>query len=551
MTNSCRSWLGEIELQAKANSSQVDELVINHFAVDAEGFPYVETNLVPRFYGLPHNTAWKRVYDRQFKDNDEFLPEFSIRQDIQHRFFKDKQHIRFTLVPGSIVFELGAYLGYYTINAAKSVGSAGKVRAVELMPEIYDVLKKNLQPYADRTDVINVGVANSNSTQITYSGGGQRNGLRKDVIENGICEVKEHHVSTLTIDALCEDVNKVDLCILQLNGTEQDALEAIKTSWTKIMNFAIAANYDRDGQNAPQAIATLLKKHGYVTEVFNRWVYAKKWENYTPQMNNTNCSPIFIGGCGRSGTTLLRVMLDSHPNIACGPESNLMLDPMAFDAKSLSFKFDMNIEKIFSIANSSAYLPDFMNRFMYEYANTNGKARWAEKTPRNVRNIEYILSNFPEAYFVHVIRDGRDVACSLKTHPKWRIENGQRVANDVCNPIEQCIERWVQDVEAGIKWRTHPRYIEIRYEALISEPEKTLRQLFEQIGEKWAPEVLEYYLQQTNSRNSDKFPQNKEVTEPIDNKSLGRWKEDLSDFELKVIKDKAGSLLQELDYIDW
>lgn len=546
-----RSWLKE--MGALNNVSPEGELHFSEFGATKDGIPFVRSEDGLLFHGLPNNQAWKRVYDRQSNGKEEgiSLEEFSIRSDIKHRYFKNKQHLRCHIRPGDTVVELGAYIGYYSMHVAKQVGNNGKIRAVELMPELHHILAKNLAPYAKIAETVNKGVSDSNSVQVTFCGGGQRNGFRRDVIAQGGKPVKEYQVETDTIEGLISDLEKVDLCILQLNGTELDCLQTISEGWSKIANFAIAANYDEGDIRAPQPIADLLDRHGYATEIYNRWVYARQW----PTDNQRQCTqqppPIFIGGCGRSGTTLLRVMLDSHPNIACGPESNLILNPMHLDPEALGFKFDMSAEEIIALADNSAFLPDFMVAFMNKYAGKRDKRRWAEKTPRNVRHIDYIFDNFPGAYFIHVIRDGRDVACSLKSHPKFKVVDGQRVPNDVSIEIDQCIERWIQDVKAGLAWRGHRNYIEIKYEELVTKPEATMRSLLMQLNEPWSDDILDYYNQLGSSRDVNKFPQNKEATHPLNEKRIGRWRDECNAQEIKIIREKAESLLNELGYNDW
>lgn len=261
-------------------------------------------------------------------------------------------------------------------------------------------------------------------------------------------------------------------------------------------------------------------------------------------------APIVIGGCGRSGTTLLRVVLDSHSNLCCGPESNLFLvgKTHAFNLDELAFKFDFSAPRVVDIERASASLAEFIDRFFAAYAIARGRPRWCEKTPKNVTVLEFIFAHFPKAKFLHVIRDGRDVACSLRTHPRHQVVDGKLVPLHTRNPWELGVSRWVDDVRAGRAHRADPRYREIRYEEVIARPEPTLRALFEFIGEPWDQRVLEFHAERGGSRDVRKFPQNPEATRALYGDAVGRWRTEMTRAEADTFKARAGSLLIELGY---
>ena len=259
--------------------------------------------------------------------------------------------------------------------------------------------------------------------------------------------------------------------------------------------------------------------------------------------------PVIIGGCGRSGTTLLRVILDSHPGFCCGTESNLFL-PRSIRPAVLAEAFDLPEAKIGGLLDWSKSLAQFIEKFFALYAQKCRKPRWCEKTPDNIRQLPWIFDHFPTARFIHVIRDGRDVVCSLRTHPRYEIVNGQRVERNTLNPLDACIDRWLETVPLGLKWRDDIRVHEILYEDLVEEPEPTLRRLFEFLEEPWDPRVLEFHLQQTGSRDAARNPQHPEIVQPLSSASIGRWKRDLTRDEIEHFKKRAGNLLIQLGYVD-
>jgi hypothetical protein len=265
-------------------------------------------------------------------------------------------------------------------------------------------------------------------------------------------------------------------------------------------------------------------------------------------------SPIVIGGCGRSGTTLMRVILDSHSQIACGPESNVFpspnrLNPGSVGARKLARKFDLEPSEMDDILRASSSRAEFADRFFDAYRRHAGKPLWADKTPRNVQVLPYILEHFPKARFVHVIRDGRDVVCSLRTHPRHRVVDGRVVELDTWNPIEPCVERWLKDVGDGLAFRGDPRYYELRYEDLVLDTEYALRGLFDFLELPWEPAVMSFHEVASASRDPMKFAQNPEATKPLRASSIGRWERDLSEEDLAYVLREAGPLLRDLGYV--
>ena len=212
--------------------------------------------------------------------------------------------------------------------------------------------------------------------------------------------------------------------------------------------------------------------------------------------------------------------------------------------------FDIPAETIGELLDSSQSQSLFIDKFFELYAQQCGKSRWAEKTPDNIRYIPWIFEHFPNARFIHVIRDGRDVVCSLRTHPRYEIIDGKRVERKTLNPLDGCIDRWLETVPMGLKWRDDRRVLEVKYEDLIGEPELTLKRLFDFLDAKWHLEVLEFHKKQTNSRDAERNPQHPEIAKPINASSFGRWRLELSNDEIALFKKRAGHQLIQLGYVD-
>jgi protein-tyrosine sulfotransferase len=264
-------------------------------------------------------------------------------------------------------------------------------------------------------------------------------------------------------------------------------------------------------------------------------------------------APIVLGGCGRSGTTLLRMILDSHPAICCGPESNVFRRS-AIDPEELAAKFDLDRGRVRAIHAAAASRPAFIEAFAALCMQRAGKRRWAEKTPRNVRRLETIFRHFPRARFVHLLRDGRDVACSLRTHPRHKVVNGELVPLDTWKPIAGCARRWRDDIERSRPYWSDPRFLTLRYEELVRDPRPVLARLMTFVGESWDERLLEHAGAGSPFRDVTTFAQNPEALEPLNTKAISRWERDLDQRDRRIFKRIAGKLLIELGYaqnLDW
>lgn len=255
---------------------------------------------------------------------------------------------------------------------------------------------------------------------------------------------------------------------------------------------------------------------------------------------------VIICGCGRSGSTILRVMLDTHSQVACGPESLLFL-PVLINPEDLEFKFEIP-QRILKEWAKKYNQWEFIIHFIREYLRRRKRKIWADKTSRNVHRFGEILTHFPNAKLLHIVRDARDVIASLRTHPKRRVVNGKIEETGIVHPFEACLERWLFAISDGFKFRDHPNYLEVRYEDLVNETESTLKKACRHISIEFEPNMLKFYQEKGGSRDPLKFPQNIEATLPIFHSSIGRWKQDLTPKEAKTVVKRVGLYLKQLGY---
>jgi protein-tyrosine sulfotransferase len=243
-------------------------------------------------------------------------------------------------------------------------------------------------------------------------------------------------------------------------------------------------------------------------------------------------SPIVIGGCGSSGTTLVRRMLNRHPAISCGPESTVFLDRIT-GPDELAARMGFVPSEIEGWQRGSRSQAEFIDRFQAACLSRARKRVWADKTPENIRRLDFVWRHFPRARFVHVFRDGRDVACSLRRQD-W-MKPRERGSADA---IARCAAYWVERVSLRHAGTGDPRYAEVRYEDLVRDPAATLRSLLAFLELDWSDRVL------TSDAKSHSDP----AAGPAFASSVGRWRTELSEPEIATVKSIAGELLIELGY---
>ncbi len=255
---------------------------------------------------------------------------------------------------------------------------------------------------------------------------------------------------------------------------------------------------------------------------------------------------IIICGSPRSGTTLFREHIARHPNIACGPELNCLTDMV--NPKRLAMDYQLPVEDVRRLLHESTSIVRFVEKFCRDYCEKQGKTRWAEKTPANVRQLPRLIHQFPKGRFVHVIRDGRDAVCSLRNHPKVSIRKGKPVNRNVNNPISRCATIWADRVGRGLQVRGHPQVVEVKYENLVTDAENELRRLCEFLEEDFDPAMLEGSGGARAGQSG--FMNNEMAAAKVHTKSFGRWRRDLTISERKDVARLGGAFLKILGYAE-
>lgn len=251
----------------------------------------------------------------------------------------------------------------------------------------------------------------------------------------------------------------------------------------------------------------------------------------------SDASPVFAGGCSRSGTTLLYSFMRSHSRFYIAFESALLTGTKRVDLVANSLGIPES--ELTPIYRRSRCTAEFTEQTLHMMMMRAGKYRWGDKTPSNIVQIEQIFRYFPNARFIHAIRDGRDVVCSMHTYQPTFLH--RRPAHLTLNPWEWCIDEWANWVDKGLSFRDDPRYYELHYEHLVVAPEETLRRLYEWLGEPWEPAIL-------NDARKTKINSHPGVSGQLYDSSQGRWNADLPAEARKMFYGRPAALLVKLGY---
>ena len=255
-------------------------------------------------------------------------------------------------------------------------------------------------------------------------------------------------------------------------------------------------------------------------------------------------SPIIIGGSPRCGTTLLRVILDNHPDVWIGPENGVFQEG-GQNLSGMEACLGISESTLATIRRRSCCLGEFVDLAMDLALQPHNKPIWGIKSPSVVFALDTVFHYFPHARFIHTIRDGRDVVCSLRTHPKYKVVEGRRVPTGITNPWPWCVNTWVDGTRAGLKWEDSPQYREVRYEDLVTSPEPTIRALVDWLGLAYHESVLRYHERSVNEGVDSPHP---ELARPVYTSAVSRWSVDMTPEAYDAFTDDASALLVGLGY---
>jgi hypothetical protein len=276
---------------------------------------------------------------------------------------------------------------------------------------------------------------------------------------------------------------------------------------------------------------------------------------------------LFIVGSHRSGTTLLRRIVEAHSRLAVLPETHWIpqfykqrtgLTPDGLVTEELIERLveypkfhhlgvsPRNLQELLAPGEQATYA-DFVSRVFDHCGAARGKPLVGDKTPNYVRQIHVLHALWPHARFIHLIRDGRDVCLSVLSWKRKAARLAELFPTWVGDPVITAGLCWERDVRQG-REKGQPRgpglYQEVRYEDLVNRPAEEARKLCAFLGVAYEAEMLEFHHGRTRPEQGLSA---KEAWLPI-TPGLRDWKTQMPPDDVERFEAAAGDLLDELGY---
>jgi hypothetical protein len=268
-------------------------------------------------------------------------------------------------------------------------------------------------------------------------------------------------------------------------------------------------------------------------------------------------APFFLIGAQRSGTTLLRLILNAHSQIAI-PEEGTFLIPLlnkknlhrpisGSELSALASYLSLNPQLKLWACDLEGYLAELAGResitlgrlvedLYSACAQQNGKSMWGDKTPPFFRKVDIFHSLFPEARFIHIVRDGRDVFDSWRKIDRTK-GNVSTIALDWRYKLSR-IERSFSKIPESCK-------MTLRYEDLLQRTEESVRLVCRFLKIDFQEGMLEFY------RSSHKYigkHHSKLIFRPVNSGNVEKWKKNLTPREARSFALLAGRYLRKYGY---
>lgn len=270
--------------------------------------------------------------------------------------------------------------------------------------------------------------------------------------------------------------------------------------------------------------------------------------------------PIFVVGCPRSGTTLLQLMLHAHPRLAVPPENRYVLPAYyrradwgdlgeaenrralakVITGRGTGFRdFGLDRKAVQErIVAAPPTLGSVLETVMVCFAEAHGATRWCDKRPMYVRHVQILRRLFPDAQFVHLVRDGRSAAASL-ARMTW-----------FSGDLAQAIGTWrlaMEHARAARDALPADTWFDLSYEQLITEPEAQLRRLCSFLAEDFDPVMLEPGAVR-DTLVPDRKTWHANAGGPLLAERTQSWREELSAGDITFLEAVAGRELCRAGY---
>lgn len=275
-------------------------------------------------------------------------------------------------------------------------------------------------------------------------------------------------------------------------------------------------------------------------------------------------APIFVVGAPRSGTTLLQRMLRSHPNISSPTGESHFFIPLLQNADKYGdlseienlrallrhmherwaefldtdfhgLKFDASTVADTIHSRGATQMPQVLQTLFLLNAEGEGKSRWLDKTPYYIHHMHTLHRIYPDAQFVHIVRDGRDAVLSML----------ERAADIRVFNFDAGARLWKRYVEAGRKaGRELPesQYLELRYEDILDDPARNVTRLCDFLGEPFSETVIDF------QKSRDPNTKTPLLKQGLQKQNREKWRTAMSPRQIRTFESVAGETLQACGY---
>lgn len=270
--------------------------------------------------------------------------------------------------------------------------------------------------------------------------------------------------------------------------------------------------------------------------------------------------PIFVCGVGRSGTSLVHSMLNAHPDVAFPPETHAFRRYVAGRATraalergsraALAARLAGDVDFQRAGVDPQALLTDERDgaidvarvfaRLLAAVAQRQGKSRVGDKDPRSIDHLPALAAAFPAGLLVHVVRDPREVLLS-RTRADW--SKGRPWWQHALLAEDQLrIGRALGPRLFG------PRYLEVRYEQLLAEPEATLRGIAAHVGVAYSPAMLDFGASAASLVDERERAWKKETLGPLLAGNREKWRRELAPARVRFVEAVSHEAFDSVGY---
>lgn len=274
--------------------------------------------------------------------------------------------------------------------------------------------------------------------------------------------------------------------------------------------------------------------------------------------------PVFVGACPRSGTTLVRVMLDAHPDLAIPGETRILVDGYRARGRWGNLEDPANRRRVArwvvdrEVSRHKRLNPDtdelvermiaapptigaVLSAGFHLYAERQGKARWGDKRPSLVLNLDAVFAMFPDAQFVNVVRDPRAAVASIR-----RVGRQQGWGR---SDLAGAVDTWERSLRAADRWRRRLRpdqFHELRYEDLVADPEAALERLVAFL--RLDPAGLDAMLRHHETTDIASARLHRLVSQPVTTEAVHTWERALKPRQVAFVESVLGGWMDRYGY---